>query len=858
MKRRLFSYASLLLALLAGSAPATAQEFKPKAVIHINRIDTSKFPKVRFYFAELDSNGDMVERSSGKYYKLVLDMQSKKSFKTIKKFSDTGESLTLILVLQISASMSETLPETKKACKRLIKIFGSNIKVGLVAYTNVVTKKVELTSPTKLLKELDALQFEDIMTVKMEEGIKDALEMLEGDGLKNKTILVVSDGLTEDLKESVFTDLGKLAAGAGVVVHSIGFAPFEMVRLRTLYELSKSGNGSFRAVADPKKLTGAFLKLQREMTHQVVVSKELPAVFDGDEHDFTIRVAGGTLHDQMTVVVPEEKIGEGEDDKDGGPPSGDGQSAGPLDDDDGPSTLWIIGIAFGGVLVITIVILVFMKIWLSGGKPRPAPLPPGPAWHGEEEEEEEYDEEDYDDYEDDAEDDEDGYHGPGPIGHAGPIGMDQHGAQGPPMNTPQPAMGMAPMAPGGPAPVGGPMAPGPQDMSPPVAAPGWQPQHAVPAPISAPPMAAPPVSAPPVAMPTGPTPVGGGYQAPEPPPPADHSSSQLGFSQPVMSQPQPGDMSPRGTAPMELPSMAQDQGQSGVIPLPSPLDLGSLPTPQAGRAPQIESGGMPQLNLPPPSYKLSDFAAPGEGIQVSNQANLEILPAGGVMAPIAESSDSGAMGGGGWDARQTVVFSMSELEQSDLVAWIVPLDDPSFPTLRIHDEFVLGSDPQCTHVVQGVGVEPRHAILDLDPQGYWLRWAAHERATDSQLLQDGDRFRVGDRNFLFKLAIAFSELPKAPSRLEILDGTDKGRTVPLQENVTLAIGSHPSCAVVIRGEGMGHRHALAIRQGDTCHFEDLGTEGGLSFEGALVGTKALRPGQEIVLGRVRIIFVHEE
>ena len=99
MKRRLLTYASLLLALLAGTPPVAAQEFKPKAVIHINRIDTSKYPRVRFFFAELDSAGELVERSSGKHYRLVVDSLSKGSFKTIKKFTETSETMALVLVL---------------------------------------------------------------------------------------------------------------------------------------------------------------------------------------------------------------------------------------------------------------------------------------------------------------------------------------------------------------------------------------------------------------------------------------------------------------------------------------------------------------------------------------------------------------------------------------------------------------------------------------------------------------------------------------------------------------------------------------------------------------------------------------
>ncbi len=900
--RRLFSYASLLLALLAGAPTASAQEFKPKAVIRINRIDASKFPKIRFFFSELDSTGELVERSSGKRYRLVVDSLSKGSFKSIKKFRETGETMAVVFVLQASPAMSETLPLTKKAVKRLIKIFGAKIKVGLVAYTNVVMKKVEIGPPKNVLKELDSLQIEDTMTVKLEEGIKDALELMDDKKLPlHKTIVVVSDGLTADLKESVFNDLGKRATEAGVVVHTIGFA-LEPLHLRTLYELSKTGNGSFRSVSEATKMTGAFLKLQTEMTNQVVASWELPDVFDGDEHDFGIRVSGGTLHDLETVPVPKKSEETAEADKDGGVVGGD-KDINPIE----PrwSTWVILGIVFGGVILITVVILVFMKIWLSGGKKATGQYPGGPfpppqagggrGYYVDEACTEEVDWDEDDIPLNNVEETDDG----DPIvfdrrggsfvvlddGSVEPYDEHRHsgGGGGGGWPTPAPAPGVPdPNLKVGPC-LSVPPPPGrypPQQEYPQPVAPVEQPQWQQP-PEPSPPVMAPP---PPVSSPqpmepqsTGQTPSseggyqppmpvggssGGDYKAPEPP--VEQVASRAGFDKPEMANPLPGEMAPRNTSPAGdalAPPPMETGGQPGMLNLPAPLDVNNLPPPDPNATPQMGSGGVPLLNLPPPSYKLGEFAAPGEGIQVSNQPNLEILPAGGLAAPVQQEAKSGAkdgFGGGGWDARQTIVFSMSELEQSDLVAWIVPLEDQSYPTLRIHDEFVLGSDPACNYVVQGSGVEPRHAILDLDAQGYWLRYAAHERATDSQLLQDGDRFRVGDRNFVFKLAVPFTEMPVFLSRLEVLDGTDKGRTVPLQENVTVAIGSHPSCAVVIRGEGMGHRHALAIRQGDTCYFEDLGAEGGVSFDGALVGSKALKPGQEIVLGRVRILFVHEE
>ena len=875
MKLRLLTYAFTALVLLAAAAPAAAQDnfkFQGKS-IKINRIET-KYPKVRFYFTELNSAGELEERAS-KFYRLSADGSAMGSFKTAKPFAETGESLAVVFVLQVSSAMGETLAETKRACKRLVKIFGSSIKAGLVTYTTNVIKRVPVSEPKKMLAELATVQVEDTMKVKMEEGIKDAMELLDRDAPGNKlpahrVVIVISDGLTLNLKEAEFTELGRRAAQQGLVVHSIGYSMMEPLRLRSLYELSKAGNGSFRQVSDPTKMGRALLQLQNEMQKQVVAEKELTDYFDGKEHDFAIRVSGSTLNDQETVPMPQPPKTKGNKDGgaeggvaagDGGEPGGGGCSGDP---GEGPSTWTILGIVFGGVFALTMAILGFMWIWLRGGKkdrrPPPPPRPKG-GWPigGEDGEEEDEDEDDYDDEEDEEEDDDDDDPYPstaGPVG--GPVGGPVAGPVGGPVAGP----------------VGGPVAGPVGNAVAPVGMVG-----AVPEPRSGYPATSDPApinnqwsdGSAPVGPSVAPGPVG--YHAPEPP--GVQAPVPQNFAQPL---PQPDPMGMSGTGPMELAPQApaappMGQSQAGLAGLPSPDQFMQNIESQAPEAPPSNfavpnlpppsvapaAGQRFVVDVPPPSSYLASIpAAPGSGIAVSNQSNLEILPAGGVLAQPQQSTGGKAANAGGWDSRQTVVFSMSELEQSDLVAWIVPLDDPSFPTLRIHDEFVLGSDPGCNCVVQGASVEPRHAILDLDAQGYWLRYAAHERATDSQLLQDGDRFRVGDNNFLFKIAVAFTELPKSPSRLEVLDGMDKGRTIPLQDGVTMAIGSHPSCAVVIRGEGVGHRHALAIRQGDTCYVEDLGAEGGVSFDNALVGSKGLKSGQEIVLGRVRIIFVHGE
>ena len=257
----------------------------------------------------------------------------------------------------------------------------------------------------------------------------------------------------------------------------------------------------------------------------------------------------------------------------------------------------------------------------------------------------------------------------------------------------------------------------------------------------------------------------------------------------------------------------------------------------------------PVFDVPSAASFNSSPAAGAGRIQLQPGSNLEILPT---------DKPEMAMGAGGGQSgfvdRHTQVISMAQVSKDDLTAWIVPLDDPSYPTVQVRDGFMLGADASCDFIVQGEGVEGRHAQLVLTMEGYALRWAGSQETDDAQLLLDDDRFRVGDREFLYKLARPFSEEPRARARLEVLDGLDQGRTLALMDSVPYAVGSHPSCALVLRGEGVGPRHAIALRKQGVCFMEDLGAESGLIFNGGAVGSKGIKPGEEISLGGVRVLF----
>ncbi len=810
------AYLFALVACALGPPPAWGAGFVRRPAVRINRVDTSAPPEVRLYFTETDSAAKVVAARKANAYRLSVDSISQGPADTIQTFAEGKDSMALVLVIQLSPSMQETLTEVINASKRLLRSLGSRVDAGVVAYSNVVHKTLKPTSPDKAMDLLDSLSIDaESLTANLPDAIRDAYELLASDKLPaRKVVVVASDGLTEDLRMAVFTDLGRMAAQKGVVVHSLGYAPFEPTRLRTLYELSKSGRGTFRDATDAHGLGQAFADLQEELQGQIMVSKKLPEIFDGDEHDFEIRVAGSSSYDVFTAVTG--KLSTAVAKKGVAAPPAKAKSAGgaplaPADEEElwksspGISTGAVVGIVLVCVALVVILVVLFLRLWLRKD-PAAAPavswdvgkLPPQAA-------------------------------GAAGLAAAEPEETSPAEAAAPPFparsaprsleeeddldtadwDAPPPPVAPAPGVLGGPGPAGSPepsfpVAPGALFPGLPLAGAGGAP--APPGPRAAP--------------------------LPEPPSPARLPG--------LMDLPSPEEFLRRHASVLEEPGAGLGAGPPGAGD-PGAIPGGGLRPPTPNDFPVFAS------------FDKKSQAAAGAGIPLAPGSNLSIVPSLPLLPP-----PGGAGEGDAFTYRKTQVLASEELEQDSLVAWIVPLDDPGYPTVRLRNNFVLGSEATCDFIVRGEGVEPRHALINLDGHGYWLRRAATGETSSRQPLQDNDRFRVGDREFLFKLAQPFSDEHKAPVRLEVLNGFDQGRSLPLQVGVPYAIGCHPSCALIVRGEGVGHRHAIALRKRGVCILEDLGTEAGLTYAGQPVGSRALRPGEEIQLGSVRLLFAGEQ
>jgi DNA-binding CsgD family transcriptional regulator len=82
-----------------------------------------------------------------------------------------------------------------------------------------------------------------------------------------------------------------------------------------------------------------------------------------------------------------------------------------------------------------------------------------------------------------------------------------------------------------------------------------------------------------------------------------------------------------------------------------------------------------------------------------------------------------------------------------------------------------------------------------------------------------------------------------------------GRQLRALDSERLTVGTLESNDVVVDGEGVSRVHAVFERFGATWCVRDLGSRNGTFVNGGrIIGERALSPGDEVLLGRLRLLF----
>jgi hypothetical protein len=283
--RRIRSTTILLsaLAALAGTAHAADK-------LHLERIDFSRAPSVKMYLTYVDGDGRIISGKSAADFKLIVDSVEKGAAADAKPFESvlvpavggakdapgTPLPVDLIIVAQNSGAMNEVLEDVKRGVRLLAGAVGEKSKVGITVFSADAKPLAPLGAPGEAEGAANTMVVDtEGVEIHMLDAVRSAVEALKGQPKDHRKMVVLfSDGIDVNMDRKTFVSIGKAASDAGVVIDTIGYAPFEAGRLRNLSELAKQSNGTERMCKSGGEISTQFGNVIDEIKKQYVVRFE--------------------------------------------------------------------------------------------------------------------------------------------------------------------------------------------------------------------------------------------------------------------------------------------------------------------------------------------------------------------------------------------------------------------------------------------------------------------------------------------------------------------------------------------------------------------------------------------------------
>ncbi len=303
-----------LLAALVVLLGAPVLSFAQNSKLHMERLGFDKLPDLRVYLTYVEGDGTPITGKTAADFKLLLDSAEQGAATKLVTFDQSQEPIYIIGVAQLSPAMEPVIDEIKKGLRQLADSLGplKGSKLGILGYSSDVKRLVdppmngsEAEGPIgKLAVDPEGTE------VHMLDALRTAIDLLNAQPKGRKLIVLFSDGIDVNNEKKAFTEIGRRAQQSGVVIDTIGYAPFEPGKLRNLQELSKNSYGTDRGCKAPTEIGPRFSALLDEIQKQYVVTFALPIQGDDKEHGFQVlHEAGGkpvysqTVNDKLPSFV---------------------------------------------------------------------------------------------------------------------------------------------------------------------------------------------------------------------------------------------------------------------------------------------------------------------------------------------------------------------------------------------------------------------------------------------------------------------------------------------------------------------------------------------------------------------------
>jgi VWFA-related protein len=274
-----------LVALPADGGPRIARSIRTKGLDFTEKVDVDV---VQVTVTVTDDNGEFVSGLPRSAFHVFDDGRPQ----TITHFASEDVPLELLVAVDISGSMTSSMPKLKEAVKTFLAAVPARDQVTLLGFNDRVFPVARrATDPAERVRAVDRLA--PWGATALYDVIVQGVEML-GARSGRKALVVFTDGedqgshVTIDQVESRLqasdVNLYMIGQGRGLSVERL-----QQIMMR----LSRPTGGRVFTMSGIDELSGAFAQLLDELTHQYLLGyPPTTNSRDGKWHDITVKVDG--------------------------------------------------------------------------------------------------------------------------------------------------------------------------------------------------------------------------------------------------------------------------------------------------------------------------------------------------------------------------------------------------------------------------------------------------------------------------------------------------------------------------------------------------------------------------------------
>lgn len=278
--------------------------------IHISRIDTSDYPRIKAYI-NVNGTKNSEEELANEFTKedfSVIDTQYEITDYTLKSGAESG-GVNIAIVMDKSGSMDgDPIENAKQAAEEAVNHMGDNEEsMMVISYDDSAYVEQSLTSKTGILKQ----SISGITSgggTNISAGLQLALDNLDSaDG--SRAVILMSDGQDGGSEEDMNSATLR-ASSMGISVYTVGFGDCDDAYMQSIADAT---GGKYMKASDSTELSDIYLNLQRYIVNNYTIEYEVTKNTETDPRYLMVDISEYNATETKEYYVNEANRPEGDE-----------------------------------------------------------------------------------------------------------------------------------------------------------------------------------------------------------------------------------------------------------------------------------------------------------------------------------------------------------------------------------------------------------------------------------------------------------------------------------------------------------------------------------------------------------------